>query len=362
MKRLVFIAVLATFAVLGVSTVGCQIYDFQVVSQGTLSQTEESFPLTPPLKPNLWLLVDRSGSMSTVDPCTGGSCPSRLSSLQSAMSTFLANSGTVARMGLTFFPAPREEGSCVPAHENAVELPAPTSNDDPSYDDVLRAQANLINSKIRDVPLAGGTPTGLSVRFVGSQPGLLNPDDGRDDFILLLTDGLPNCNSENVFGTCGCVSGSTNTCTDAQKASCRCTQSFSNGTPNCFTAATCQACLDQAASAAEIAAVKSKGIRTIVLAFAPGFTAGDGPETLAAMATAGGGNFRTCTTDATCGAGDHCVLQASGGTGLCHRQYYMANNASELGDMLAQIQARSGSILARSRSRRGCRTARRPSR
>ena len=59
MKRPVLLALFTGFAVLGVSAVGCQIYDFQVVSQGTLSQTEESFPLTPALKPTCgsWLIA-----------------------------------------------------------------------------------------------------------------------------------------------------------------------------------------------------------------------------------------------------------------------------------------------------------------
>ncbi len=335
MKRLVILGLLSAFAVLGVAAVGCQTYDFQVVSQGTLSQTEETFPLKPPLKPNLWLLVDRSGSMATPDACSagGGSCQTRLQALQSAMSTFLANSGTVARMALTFFPS---DNSCGPANEGAVSLPTPTP-DDLNHDQALRDNATQINSKIGGIGAVGGTPTAQSVAFVGGQGGLLE-DDGRDDFILLLTDGLPNCNPDNIYGLCGCAGS--NSCTTDQVARCHCT----NASGKCNTPSSCPGCLDQAGAASQIAALKVKGIRTLVLGFGPDITNGDAPQTLAAMATAGGGNFRTCKSDSDCGSGEkpgECVVATAGNLGLCRRQYYKASNATELGQMLAQI---SGSL------------------
>jgi len=328
MRWSVVLALLSSVVALLVGGLGCQTYDFQAVSQGTLSQTEETFPLKPTLKPNLWLLVDRSGSMNSNDACTNGTtCQTRMKALQSAMATFLNNFGDAARMALTFFPASGND-SCASATANAVELPDPTP-DDVGQSQTLKAKAAEISTAIAGAAAGGGTPTGLSVQFVGSQPGLSNADDGRDDFILLLTDGLPNCNTTNVYNLCGCV---TSPCDSTLVSQCRCT------TNSCRTADNCsKGCLDQAGAASQIAALKVKGIRTLVLGFGPDITNGDAPQTLAAMATAGGSNFRTCKNDSDCGSGDSCAVPAGGGSGLCRRQYYKASNANELSEMLAQI-------------------------
>lgn len=339
MKRPVLLAILTTFAalaVLGVGGLGCQTYDFQRVSLSTLSQVEESFPLTPLLKPNLWLLVDRSGSMTSPDACSSsGPCATtRWEALRSAMVTFLNNAGNVARMGLTFFPA--ASGGCDQANEVAVELPPPTL-DDVGHDQALKDTAALINSKIAEVTPGGGTPTGASVAYVGGRPGLIDPDDGRADFILLLTDGRPNCNANNLYGICGCAAGLNNsppnTCTKEQNDRCRCT----NDNGRCDTVATCNGCLDKDATAAQIATLKKNGIRTIVLAFGPNLATGDAAETLAAMATAGGANMRTCTSDSDCGADDTCTLPSTSQEGLCRRQFYKAANATELTQVLDAI-------------------------
>lgn len=336
MKRLVFLAILTTFAVVGVGGLGCQTYDFQRVSLSTLSQVEESFPLTPLLKPNLWLLVDRSGSMTSPDACSGsGPCATtRWEALKSAMVTFLNNAGNVARMGLTFFPA--ASGGCNQANDVAVELPAPTL-DDIGNDQALKDTAARINGKIAEVTPGGGTPTGASVAYVGGRPGLIDPDDGRDDFILLLTDGLPNCNANNPYSVCGCAAGINNsppnTCTKEQNDRCHCT----NDKGKCDTVALCNGCLDKDGTAAQIAALKKNGIRTIVLAFGPNFATGDAAETLAAMATAGGANMRTCTSDSDCGADDTCTLPSTSQEGLCRRQFYKATNATELAQVLDAI-------------------------
>jgi len=297
------------------AVVGCQTYDFEQVTPQTWAQSIAYKTVDAKhFKPNLWLLVDSSGSMETNrDACTNGTCVTRMAALKTAMATFLSASGHVARMALTFFPATSED-QCAPANSVAVSLPDPTP-DDVSTDATLAAHAAQINAEISKKTGAGGTPTGMSIAYVGSQPGLQDAVDGRDDFILLLTDGLPNCNAANTYG-----------CSDAQ---CRCT--IANGCGGDFCR---KGCLDQDASAAQIAEQKRKGIRTIILAFGSNTDTGVAADTLDAMASAGGANLRKCRngTDDECETGG-CVAA----TKLCRRQYFKASNADELADALKAI-------------------------
>jgi hypothetical protein len=134
----------------------------------------------------------------------------------------------------------------------------------------------------------------------------------RDDFVLLLTDGLPNCNANNPNA------GNT--------ATCRCTQTSCGTSP--------LGCLDKDASVAAVAALQSqREIRTIVIGFGAETAAGAGPETLNAMAEAGG-FARNCEGDPlACGAGDTC----DPATKLCGRRFYQAANADELAAALREI-------------------------
>jgi hypothetical protein len=310
-------AVLGGLVTLGV---GCQTYDFQPMSPLTVAQTTTVVKIDPVhLKPNLWLLVDRSGSMVTnKDACTGGTCTTRLDALKSAMTSFLDAHGDVARMALSLFPADTStQNQCSPTNAVTVGLP-PATPDDVGHDQALRDNAVLIRDAIQGAAAGGGTPTAQSVAYVATQDGLLQ-DDQRDDFILLLTDGLPNCNGSNPD--------------DCNSGRCQCT------TSNCTQGGGfCQlGCLDATNASVTIGLQKSKGVHTVVLAFGRDATAATGmaPDTLTAMATAGGTAFRTCHSDGDCDpagtSGDTCTL------GLCKRQYFTANNAEELAAALLAI-------------------------
>jgi len=335
MKRQVILALLAGSVVLGVTAVGCQTYDFEPVTPQTWVQSITYKTVDAKhFKPNLWLLVDKSGSMSTSDVPVGGGTTTRMAALKTAMDGFLSNpsspyfAGESARMALTFFPA--DNRCAAPSDAAGVAVPLPEkSPDDVGTEASLRDQANRINAQIQGKTTGGGTPTGASVAFVGSQPSLQDASDGRDDFILLLTDGMPNCNDANLASLCGCK-GPPSTCSPAQVDQCRCTTD-----DKCLASFCSQGCLDQDGSVAAIAEQKKTGVRTIVLAFGRDTNTGDAAETLAAMATAGGANLRECPngTDGECGAGDSCVVT----TKLCRRQYFKASNAEELAEGLKKI-------------------------
>jgi hypothetical protein len=289
---------------------------------------------TKRFKPNLWLLVDRSGSMISNDICTSdggadGGCVTRLEALKNAMHFFLSQHGDVARMALAAFPQ-SAANQCSAASAIMVDLPSPTTGDK-GTGSTLVAQAQEIDTAITTLSAMGGTPTGASVSFVGAQPGLRDPNDGRGDFILLLTDGLPNCNKENPNNLCGCAAG---TCTPQQVSQCNCAATTCGG-------AYCSlGCLDQDGTVAQLSAQRAGGVRTIVVAFGPDLRGSASVSTLEAMAASGGARLRRCPggTAAECGIDDSCV-QA---THLCQRQYFKADDAAELADRLGQISSTIG--------------------
>ena len=53
-------------------------------------------------------------------------------------------------------------------------------------------------NNMQDDETAGGTPTAASLRFIRENvPALKDTSGGRSNFVLLLTDGLPNCNEQH---------------------------------------------------------------------------------------------------------------------------------------------------------------------
>lgn len=277
--------------VLATAALGCQVYDFEKVVPLAIAQTAQAKDVVARKpKPNLMLLVDRSGSMkSPINPaeprCTpvgcgpgnpcAPTCPTRETEMKTAMASFLANSGTVARMGLTFFP--HSSDGCFAPTEIDVDLPAPSPTDD---DATMRAKAMAISSKISTAVMNGGTPTGNSLAFVGTVAGLNDANDFREDLILLLTDGLPNCNDANANNTCSvanpackCTLGPLSAC---QNAGSTAFQPCSHG------------CLDAIGTTEKIQALRMKNIRTVVVGFGADTASGDAADTLNLMAEAGG--------------------------------------------------------------------------
>lgn len=325
----------------------CQTYDFEPVEPLALAQTTVGADVAArQLKPNLMVLLDTSGSMKTAvnpslaacqtpsgapcgDPLSGvecdtTKCPTRWTELQGAMATFLANSGTSARIGLTTYPQTGGgAGSCGPS--TTVRFPVPELDDADTAG--LQQAATSVATVIQGIPNSGaanspvgGTPTGASITFVGKQEYLQHTD--RNDFILLLTDGLPNCNSQNVN------SGIQN------PTACKCTLSACN-----TSASERIGCLDDTETVKAITGLRAqdtstefKDIKTIVVGFGAETSVGSAADTLNAMAEAGGFP-RTCRKAEDCGAGDTCDTAK----GLCGRRFYLAANQAELSKALKDI-------------------------
>ncbi|HYO52676.1 adventurous gliding motility lipoprotein CglB [Archangium sp.] len=345
----------------GVLATGCQTYDFEPVEPLAISQTTETRRIEArERKPNLMLLVDTSGSMtdpvnkdlvvkdasntdvyacrkngtSTGEPCGSASsfqcdttrCPTRWTELQGAMQDFLTGSSSIARIGLATYPDLTVDASCGATASVSINLP-PADKDDEA---TLAANAELVKNKILAIKNSsstpgvqtpqGGTPTSLSLQFMGSPDSGLQAAD-RADFVLLLTDGLPNCNAN--FPT-----------PYPNEEGCFCTL------PNkgcALAGAEKIGCLDKDASVGAVQALRGKEIKTIVIGFGADFNSTSesgklGAATLNGMAEAGGFS-RACKVDADCGTGDTCETAK----GLCKRRFYQAGNKTELVTALRQI-------------------------
>jgi hypothetical protein len=341
--KLTFLRALVVGTVSGVLTSACQTYDFEPVEPLAISQTTETRTIEARAsKPNLMLLVDTSGSMTApVDPtlpgckvgtqvcgdsnpCNTSVCPTRWSDLQAAMSSFLSESGSIARIGLTTYPDLAGNGGDECGTSSSVSVPFPADTDE---DAALLANAELVKNKLLSIKNStttneqtpkGGTPTSLSLQYVGGRPEMQGAN--RADFVVLLTDGLPNCNANypSPFGTpnstCFCILANGN-CTFAPEIG----------------------CLDTDASVGAVKQLLDKQIQTIVIGFGTDFKANTeagrrGAATLNGMAEAGGFK-RECSTNAQCGTDDTCDTSK----GLCTRRFFQAGNKTELVEALKAI-------------------------
>lgn len=301
LKKLLTVSALAV-GVAGGVLAGCQTYDFEPVQPLVLSSTNIAETIKARQdRPNILMLVDTSGSMK--DPAGSST---RIAELKSAMGNFLSKNGSLARLGLAQFPMPVGGDACLPT--SAIRIPLINSDDDAA----LQSHAAEINAAIQAIDPIGGTPTSLSLDFVSKNVPELK-DVERGDYVLLLTDGEPNCNPQNPktpaqCGTCG-----------------------PDGV--CSTDET-KLCLDDVASLQRVQELRAAGVNTIVIGFGDAVNnpTSAGYKTLDAMAEAGG-FARKCDASNSCGAGDTCDTA----TGLCTRSHYIAANASDLGAALAEI-------------------------
>jgi hypothetical protein len=183
-----------------------------------------------------------------------------------------------------------------------------------------------VKASIDALQPGGGTPTALTMKSLVTYQPLLSHE--RDNFAVLLTDGLPNCNAANdpVATTCAC------TISKATPASA--CSAMSGGL-------TFNQCLDDQGSADEIAVLKAKGVRTIVIGFGTDVGNTLGSTTMSKMAAAGGFT-RPCASNADCNPGDSC---SSGGVdpcgrpaSTCQQSFFQAGNAAELGRVLDAIR------------------------
>jgi hypothetical protein len=291
----------------------CQTYDFDPVTPMAIAQTVKEIEVNAsPLKPNLFLVVDKSGSMrDPVDPACSGTCVTKIAALQGAMDTFLTQSGSAVHLGMFAFPT---DATCGPGDiTRAVQLDV--GNDD---DTRLARAALLVKTQIDLLEPSGGTPTGATLHQLSTYSPLQARD--RSNYAVLMTDGEPNCNPANDANTCTCTTPGATPC--------------ASGSSNL--------CLDDTGTASEIALLKDKGIKTIVIGFGADVSGASGASGLATLAAAGGFS-RPCQSASDCDPGDSCN---AGGVDLCGRaasvcghSFFQAANGTDLGKALDAIRA-----------------------
>ena len=319
----------------------CQTYDFEPVTPIAISQTTQTKNVVARnLKPNLMILVDKSGSMNapldssrpTCGTCSGASCPAtcptRISELRTAMGQFLTTSSTVARMGLAFYPKGEDAAfsptGCAPTREIVVDLPVPSTSDTDTMP--LTMNATTINQRIQSlgstIPVVGGTPTGGALTFLGSYAGLLDDRDNRQDFVLLLTDGLPNCNPANPLSCSSMPAPPANLCTLGA---------------NCVGQYCRAGFLDKDGVVTAVQQLRSRNVSTIVVGFGADFASPEALDVLNAMA-AEGGFARKCPMDTNDECGDRSGITNRCVNKVCLKQFYAAANSMELAQALRNIQ------------------------
>jgi hypothetical protein len=280
-----------------------------------------------PTPPNVVIALDESGSMEepatlngVTDPCSsnnpvcctetgsygswcpatqGGTCANpckwddMLNAMTDATSGFLVEAAGKAQFGFVGFPTDGECGA-----PTQLDIPIGSSN------------TSQIAAKILGSQPGGGTPTAAVLQMIGAVPGFVVP--GSNSYVLMVTDGLPNCNPNNAQLCAGC---------NNNPSTCMCPVN-PDGTSNCCnptTAANCgngvlNQCLDSGAAVAAISSLLQNGIKTIVVGFGAEAQLGVAGTVLDAMAQAGGEAGICGGPTAYCEAEDSIQLQTALGT------------------------------------------------
>lgn len=172
---------------------------FQCSIGGNCGSTEFAATLVPP---NMLIVLDRSGSMAICD----GDGVRRWNEAEQAINQVTLDHQDRIRFGLATYPqiCPGTTDSCINSCNSNCDNWCPansgTVNCQPGTVDIAVGDDTRVaiqNSLASNFP-GGNTPTGPTLRAIADNPhafGLPDPNDPteRDNYILLITDGEPNC-------------------------------------------------------------------------------------------------------------------------------------------------------------------------
>jgi Mg-chelatase subunit ChlD len=189
-------------------------------------------------------VTDRSGSMAERTP----SGVTRWQAMTSALATVLPSVDRELWTGLALFPAQGTASSTVCAVGSGLDLAPRASN------------AQRILGALREATQTGGTPTWDGLRLA-SEYYRDNPPVGqlRGRFVVLTTDGGPNCNAGLNVRTCACTNPR-----------------------GCFGPRANLSCLDADRTVAALEAMRARGVPTFVIG------TGADVEVMDRLAVAGG--------------------------------------------------------------------------
>jgi hypothetical protein len=159
--------------------------------------------------PNLYFVLDRSGSMSD-----GG----KWDTVRSVVVDVMRQLGPRANFGAAVFPDPTAD-TCGPG----VEVMAPRRGDAPAG---TYGPTSSLFEGATSAPASGGTPTAATLTALAPK---LAAYPGKT-YVILATDGAPNCDATaacsvdecplNIEGTPGCAPGTLPNCCERQPSSC----------------------------------------------------------------------------------------------------------------------------------------------
>jgi hypothetical protein len=206
--------------------------------------------------PNIYFVLDRSGSMTD-----------KWTTVRTVLAHIEKQLGPRIAIGAAVFPDPTVQDGCAPG----VEVMPVRQGDSPTL--VYGPTTNALAAAL-DIGASGGTPTAATLQSL--LPHLQSLAAGKRTYVVIATDGGPNCNPRlacsvdqceaNIEGAQGCVP---------------------NTPPNCCDLAIDGplTCLDAAASVQAVAAIAAAGIPVYVVGLpgSPPYAA-----LLDQMATAGG--------------------------------------------------------------------------
>ena len=253
-----------------------------------------------PLRPNVMLVIDRSGSM--VEP-TDESCqcdnpnsqPTCCTKSQQCFSPFDPSSPNDCKWKdlLTVITDPKT--GLVPTHETTIRFGLTifpsnlTCGEGSVYVEPAEGNAASITSALQQGGPGGGTPTANTLEMLTTDPVLADPL--RSEFALLITDGQPNCNAANAAK---CQSCTQNPSICDGPVNTNGTSTFCNP-PALPPFATCDIagtpggqCLDGDGTVAAIADLRKLNILTIVLGLGSEAASPNAFTVLNAAAVAGG--------------------------------------------------------------------------
>lgn len=249
--------------------------------------------------PNLYFLVDRSGSM---DATPEGSARNKYDMARRVIGDLLRAIGHRVRYGAAIFPA-SSTGECGPGRE-VIPL---TLGKPPSCTGATDPDLPFLLGNFGKFPPGGTTPTSAALRDLVPELGDLEGSTS----LVLVTDGAPNCNIEASCGPEECmlnIEGAT-LGTTACRGDVNCCD------PDLFGEYAGGDCVDRAESVRQVERLAERGIPTYVVGM-------PGAEPYAAVLDAlaeAGGTARTGTTTAYYAVSDQEQLEAALyaiGTGL----------------------------------------------
>jgi|GEM_PF-817726 len=144
--------------------------------------------------PDILILLDRSNSMSFTPPT-----PPLWNTIRQAIITVTSAMDNSIWFGLMSFPNSVPPNECNSVMQtNQCTAPAPTSVLVPVGPD----QSDMISNVLMSLTTCGGTPTAMSLQSANDYLSTVN--DNHPKYIILATDGAPNCNPSLSY-PCRCT-------------------------------------------------------------------------------------------------------------------------------------------------------------